>query len=75
MLETNSAPTNINLSLKVTLENNGYYLCQLSNPDASQNMINCYGQSQEHAIAIALEQLAEQYRQIAEAQQKRVSSK
>jgi hypothetical protein len=60
-----------NISINVTLENNGYYLCQLSNPspDPSQNNINCYGQTQEHAIAIALEQLAEKYREIAEEQQ------
>jgi hypothetical protein len=69
MSETNSYPTNVNLFLNVTLENNGYYLCQLSNPNPSQNTIKCYGQTQEHAIAIALEQLAEQYRQIAEEQQ------
>jgi phosphoribosylformylglycinamidine (FGAM) synthase PurS component len=60
-----------NFSITVTLENNGYYLCQLSNPlpAPSQNNINCYGQTQEHAIAIALEQLADKYRQIAEEQQ------
>jgi phosphoribosylformylglycinamidine (FGAM) synthase PurS component len=38
-------------------------------PDPSQDNINCYGQTQEHAIAIALEQLAEKYREIAEEQQ------
>ena len=60
-----------NFSINVTLENNGYYLCQLSNPlpDPSKNTINCYGQTQEHAIAIALEQLADKYREIAENQQ------
>jgi phosphoribosylformylglycinamidine (FGAM) synthase PurS component len=59
------------LFITVTLENNDYYLCQLSNPlpDLSQNNISCYGQTQEHAIAIALEQLAEKYRLIAEEQQ------
>ena len=59
------------LTITVTLENNSYYLCQLSNPlqDPSKNTISCYGQTQEHSIAIALEQLADQYRQIAEDQQ------
>jgi hypothetical protein len=71
MPETSPKLINENLSITVTLENNGYYLCQLSNPlpDSSPNTINCYGQTQEHAIAIALEQLAENYRQIAEEQQ------
>ena len=68
MSETNPNLISENFSITVNLENNGYYLCQLSNPlpDPSQNTINCYGQTQEHAIAIALEQLAEKYRQIAE---------
>jgi len=69
MSETNPNLINENISITVTLENKGYYLCQLSNPDPSQNNINCYGQTQEHAIAIALEQLAEKYREIAEEQQ------
>lgn len=71
MFETNPKLISENLSINVTLEDNGYYLCHLSNPlpDPSQNTINCYGQTQEHAIAIALEQLADWYRQIAEDQQ------
>lgn len=71
MPEIHPNPMNENFAITVTLENNGYYLCQLSNPlaDPSQSTINCYGQTQEHAIAIALEQLAENYRQIAEAKQ------
>jgi hypothetical protein len=71
MTDTNRNLISENLSITVTLENNDYYLCQLSNPlpDSSPNTINCYGQTQEHAISIALEQLAEQYRQIAEEQQ------
>lgn len=71
MPETNPKLISENLSINVTLENNSYYLCQLTNPlpDPSQNNINCYGQTQEHAIAIALEQLADKYRQIAEEKQ------
>lgn len=70
-MNTNLNLNSENISITVTLENNGYYLCQLSNPllDPSQNTIKCYGQTQEHSIAIALEKLAEQYRQIAEEQQ------
>ena len=71
MPETNQNLISENLSIAVTLANKGYYLCQLSNPlqDPSQNTIHCYGQTQEHAIAIALEQLADRYRQIAEDKQ------
>jgi phosphoribosylformylglycinamidine (FGAM) synthase PurS component len=71
MSESNSNLISENFSIAVTLESNGYYLCQLSKPlpVLSQQTISCYGQIQEHAIAIALEQLAEKYRQIAEEQQ------
>ena len=71
MPETNQNLISENLSIAVPLANKGSYLCQLSNPlqDPSQNTIHCYGQTQEHAIAIALEQLAVRYRQIAEDQQ------
>ncbi|MGG6266265.1 hypothetical protein ACQ4M5_17715 [Leptolyngbya sp. AN10] len=59
------------ISLTVRLETNGQHLCELSSPlnDRIQDEIRCYGQSREHAIAIALEQLADQYREIAEEQQ------
>ncbi len=71
MTETSPKLINENISINVTLEDNGYYLCHLSNPspDPSQNTINSYGKTQEHAISIALEQLADRYRQIAEDQQ------
>ncbi len=71
MPEPNLKLTSESLSINVTIENNGYFFCHLSNPlqDLSQNTISCYGQTQEHAIAIALEQLADRYRQIAEDQQ------
>ncbi|MCA6504324.1 MAG: hypothetical protein IM585_01705 [Pseudanabaena sp. M135S2SP2A07QC] len=71
MTETSPKLINENISINVTLENNGYYLCHLSNPlpDPSQSTINRYGQTQEHAIAIALEQLADRFRQIVEDQQ------
>jgi len=56
MPEANLNLINENLSITVTRENNGYYLCQLSNPlpDSSQNTISCYGQTQEHSIAIVI---------------------
>jgi hypothetical protein len=41
--------------------------------DCPTNDIFCYGQTQEHAIAIALEQSANHHRQIAEEQQKRTT--
>ncbi|MFN9533351.1 MAG: hypothetical protein ACK59W_02705 [Pseudanabaena sp.] len=71
MTETSPKLINENISINVTLENKGYYLCHLSNPlpDPSQSTINRYGQTQEHAIAIALEQLADRFRQIVEDQQ------
>ncbi|MEM9002870.1 MAG: hypothetical protein AAGE59_04995 [Cyanobacteria bacterium P01_F01_bin.86] len=59
------------IAIHVQPQANGAYVCQLS-PDlsnASREAICCYGQSKEHAIAIALEQLASTYRQIAEEQQ------
>jgi hypothetical protein len=52
MTETSPKLINENISINVTLENKGYYLCHLSNPlpDPSQSTINRYGQTQEHAI-------------------------
>lgn len=60
-----------NISIVVLPQDNGQYVCELSNSlyESSQNDIRCYGQNKEHAIAIALEQLATEYRRIAEEQQ------
>ncbi|WP_088892366.1 hypothetical protein [Leptolyngbya ohadii] len=69
---TKANPEQITETILITVlpEENGQYICQLSPFDSqSSNKIRCYGQTKEHAIAIALEQLAEHYRQIAEAQQ------
>ena len=55
-------------SINVLPQPNGQYLCHLS-PNLSDEPradIQCYGQTKEHAIAIALEKLAESYRQLAE---------
>ena len=56
------------LSINVLPQPNGQYLCQLSPhlSDEPRADIQCYGQTKEHAIAIALEKLAESYRQLAE---------
>lgn len=61
------------ISITVLPQANGQYLCQMSTDlsDYPTNDTLCYGQTKEHAIAIALEQLANHYRQIAEEQQNR----
>ena len=51
-------------------DDNGEYVCQVSSSlEYPSNEIRCCGQTPEHAIAIALEQLASEYRQIAEEHQ------
>ncbi|WP_449420471.1 hypothetical protein [Phormidium nigroviride] len=61
------------ISLTVQPQTNGQYTCQMSTDlsDCPTADIRCYGQTKEHTIAIALEQLAERYRQIAEERQNR----
>ena len=70
---TDLNPDRVTKTISITLlpQANGHYLCQLaSSPSGSSTPdIQCYGQTQEHAMAIALEQLADQYRQIVEEQQ------
>jgi hypothetical protein len=70
---TNANPDRITgtITIAVLPQENGQYLCQLSPSlsDQSRNIIQCYGQTKEHAIAIALEQLADEYRQMAEERQ------
>lgn len=60
------------ISITVLPQNNGQYICQMTSAlgDRSSDDTRCYGQTKEHAIAIALEQLADDYRRIAEEQQK-----
>ncbi len=60
-------PTIENIAIAILPQDNGHILCELNNPVGEP--IRSYGQTPDHAIACALEQLAEQYRQIAEAQQ------
>ncbi|MDJ0620170.1 MAG: hypothetical protein QNJ63_26100 [Calothrix sp. MO_192.B10] len=58
------------VTINVFSDDNGRYLCRISpSVDQPSHEIRCCGQSEEHAIAIALEQLASQYRQIAEKRQ------
>jgi hypothetical protein len=60
------------ITINVQAEDNGQYVCQMSFfLDQPREEICCYGQTKEHAIAIALEKLADKYRQIAEEHQNR----
>ncbi|WP_427157304.1 hypothetical protein ACQFX9_17605 [Aliinostoc sp. HNIBRCY26] len=60
-----------NITIALLPQDNGQYICQLSSSlsDSPRENIQCYGQTKEHAIAIALEQLADEYRKIAEERQ------
>ncbi len=55
------------LTLTTHLQVNGYTLCELNHPVGEP--IRSYGQTPDHAIANALEQLANQYRKTADADQ------
>ncbi|MGM3307216.1 hypothetical protein ACSQ6I_14800 [Anabaena sp. WFMT] len=70
MTELNPDITGI-ITITLQPQSNGQYICQLSPSlsDSPRENIQCYGQTKEHAIAIALEQLADEYRRIAEEQQ------
>ncbi|MEH2425418.1 MAG: hypothetical protein V7K48_32305 [Nostoc sp.] len=59
------------ITIAVLPQDNGQYICQMSPSlsDFPKEHIQCYGQTKEHAIAIALEQLADDYRRMAEEQQ------
>ncbi|MBD2605839.1 hypothetical protein H6G81_15265 [Scytonema hofmannii FACHB-248] len=59
------------ITIAVQPQDNGQYICQLSSSlsDSPRENIQCYGQTKEHAIAIALEQLADEYRRMVEEQQ------
>jgi hypothetical protein len=52
------------IAITVFPQGNGQYFCELSSSlgGASESKIGCHGQTQDHAIAIALEQLADEYR-------------
>jgi phosphoribosylformylglycinamidine (FGAM) synthase PurS component len=57
----------INLTITTHPQDNGHTLCELNNPAGEP--IRSHGQTPDHAIAQALEQLATQYRKTADAQQ------
>ena len=71
MTETNSEQITGTIAISVQPQDNGQYVCNLSPSlsDRARDPLPCYGQTKEHAIAIALEKLADDYRQIAEEQQ------
>ena len=72
MTQINPDRTAGTISIDVCAQSNGQYLCQISSSmsDRPDDTINFYGQTKEHAIAIALEHLATRYRQRAEESQK-----
>jgi phosphoribosylformylglycinamidine (FGAM) synthase PurS component len=71
MTDMNSDRMTRTITIAVLPQDNKQYICQLSLAlsDRSRDDIQCYGQTPEHAIANALEQLADRYRQMAEEQQ------
>jgi hypothetical protein len=71
MTERNSEQISGTISIDLLPQDNGQYFCQLSLSfsDFSREDIRCYGQTREHALAIALEKLAQDYRQMADEQQ------
>jgi hypothetical protein len=72
MTYSNSDHMTGTIAITVLPQANGQYSCQMSPAlgESEREEIQCYGQTQEHAIANALEQLADSYRQKVEEQQK-----
>lgn len=66
MADINSDRAEGTISLAVFPQENGHYLCQISSSLSDRPEEQFYGQTKEHAIAIALEHLATRYRQQAE---------
>ena len=68
MTQINPDRTTGTIAIDVCAQSNGQYLCQISSSlsDRPDDSMNFYGQTKEHAIAIALEHLASRYRQQAE---------
>ena len=73
MTEINPDEITGSISITVLPQDNGQYICQISSSlgELSRESTRFYGQTKEHAIANALEQLADDYRQIAEERQNR----
>jgi hypothetical protein len=68
MTEMNPDRITGTISITVLSQDNGQYVCQISSSlgERSSDCTRFYGQTKEHAIANALEQLADDYRQQAE---------
>ena len=64
MTNLNSDAVTGTITLTVVPQGNGQYVCQLSSSltDRPNEDLHCHGQTPEHAIAIALEKLADKYR-------------
>lgn len=71
MTQINPDRTTATIAIDVCAQSNGQYLCQISSSlsDRPNDTINFYGQTKEHAIALTLEHLAEEYREKAEESQ------
>ena len=71
MTEVNPDRITGTITIAVLPQDNGQYVCQISPSlsDSPRENLQCYGQTKEHAIAIALEQLAGEYRRMAEERQ------
>jgi phosphoribosylformylglycinamidine (FGAM) synthase PurS component len=71
MTEINSDRTTGTITIDVCARSNGQYVCQIASSmsDRPNDTMNFYGQTKEHAIAIALEHLADEYREKAEESQ------
>jgi hypothetical protein len=68
MTEINPDRTTGTITIDVCARSNGQYVCQIASSmsDRPNDTMNFYGQTKEHAIAIALEHFASRYRQQAE---------
>jgi hypothetical protein len=68
MTPANSKPLSSTIAITVQAQDNGQYICYLSPSmnDRDPDEIRCCGISREHAIAMALEKLADRYRRMAE---------
>lgn len=68
MSQVNPALITGTISLTVLPQTNGHYVCEssINLTGYSTSDTRCYGQTKEHAIALALEELASHYRQLAQ---------
>jgi hypothetical protein len=70
MSEAQLNPISGTIAITVFPQENGQYFCELSSSfDGASTATGCHGQTQAHAIAIALEHLADEYRTKVEEEQ------